>query len=909
MNFVTMGAIAKRDLVSFFTSLKGYVFVLAFVILAVTLAFRPDTREFFTNNRATLDLLNKYFPLLLVFFVPAITMSAWAQERGQGTEQLLFTLPVHDHEIVLAKFAACLGVYSVALLFTTANVGVLDYLGSPDWGLIFANYVGYLLIGSAAIALAMLGSSLTTGLTTAWLLGAVFVGIPAIPYFLPASVDLTATGSALARLQQLWNALGAPARFQSFNEGVISLSDVVYFVALTGVALYANAVVLGRRHWTIERSRAVHGAVRLACLTLCGVCLTALAVGAAARADVTAAKMLSVRPEALRVLDRLREKDDKGVLKVPPVLVQAWISPVVPEPFIPVREGLIRLLNELDSRGGDQVRVAIYETELYSKEAQRAEQAYGIKPRRVPFGRGSEEIFLGLAFTCGPREFKIPFFDKGLPIQYELVHAIGSVAKFERRKVGVIKSGVDLFGGFDFQNMSSRDDWEVLADLRKQYDVEKVEATAPISSKIDVLVVPLPSSLPQEEMDNVLDYLYAGGKALVLCDPFPYIDLNLAPLRPAGGQQNPFGPRKPPSKPKGDVEGFMKALGVTWPKDRIVWDSYNPHVKWQDLPREIAIVGPENPSDPEHRSGFADHSISKGLQELIFLYGGELAPGDDKEISFTPLLSTRTVSGYHSWHDMVSETFMGVRPKDASQLDYKTLGERRTLAAVLEGKLAARKAGPALAKGQRSAQPFKAVVMADLDAISDMFYTIRRQGSDDSSLELDNVTFVSNAIDWLAGDDTYIELRKLRPKHRTLEVFEKVRKETEEQQRKVAEEAKADAKKKLEEAQKRLDEAVDKIRNDKKLDPRQADVLIMAAQERENRRLGLEKAKIEDEQNSKIRLSRTEAQQKIRAKEDATMRWARLAVVAFALFPGVLVLWHKASLEGATMDPARRRKA
>jgi len=206
-------AIFKRNFHSYFGAPTGYVFIAVFVALSAVLAFWRDM--FFSSNLANLDPLNRYFPYLLLFFVPAVAMAIWSEERKQGTDELLMTLPATDLEILLGKYFSALGIYSVALLFSLSNVLWLWWLGNPDAGVMIGTYLGYWFLGAALLSVAMVASQLTSSQTVAFILGALFC---AVPVFL-GDVSVIVSG----RLQEWLEGVGVDEGFNDLASGVVSI--------------------------------------------------------------------------------------------------------------------------------------------------------------------------------------------------------------------------------------------------------------------------------------------------------------------------------------------------------------------------------------------------------------------------------------------------------------------------------------------------------------------------------------------------------------------------------------------------------------------------------------------------------------------------------------------------------------
>ncbi len=841
-------AVVRRELARYFASPTGYVFITLFVFLSAVAAFWQP--EFFAANLANLDPLNRYFPYLLVFLAPAIAMGLWADERRHGTDELLLTLPVRDLTIVLGKYLAALSIYTVALVFSLSHVVVLSLLGDPDPGLMAATYLGYWLMGATLIALAMAGSLLTDNLTVSFILGALLTALPVFA----EHADLLVTGP----LRRLAVRLSLAEQFRALASGVITPGPLVYFAAFTAALLYVNVQLLGRRHWPTGRDRArprVHLALRLLALLVAAASVMFLAAHLRPRLDATAERLHSLAPQTLaqvRSLERRR-----------PVFIQAYLSPEVPDAYIEARANLVTMLGELQAVSNGAIETQIVETVKYSKAAREAGERYGIRPTPVHPSEESvgapREIFMGLVVSSGAQEHVIPFFDRGLPVEYELLRSIRTVASARRRKVGILKTAVDVFGGFDFARKRQESEWSIVAELRKQYDVVPVAPASSYPQDVDVLVVALPHTLDHADLGRLVEFVQAGRPLLLLLDPLPAFNIALAPSDPG---PSPLGP-PPAGSARTDIRPLLRALGVHWPLDRIVWTKDNPHPQLRNLPPEVVFVTENAQAAPAFNPA---EVVSAGLQEVVFLYPGQLAPEKGSKTSFAPLVTLSEQSGSEPFSRLAVAGLFGVTM--ASDLRHEPDQERHVLAARVSGE------GPAAPR---------AIVIADADLMGEQFFEIRRRGAE--RLNFDNVTFLLNAVDQLAGDEAMIALRKRRPRHRRLEAVERRTRAFEARAAEQTRQAEAIAQTRLDEAQRRMDRAVAELRARTDVDEQTREILLQNLRATEERRLKVARATIEDERERHIEASRAEMETAVRAIQSGI----KLAAVALPPVPGFVL--------------------
>ena len=798
-------AVLKRNFVGYFSNPTGYVFLCLFVLLSSFAAFWPH--EFFTANLANLGQLNLYLPGIMLVFIPAITMSIWSEERRQGTDELLLTLPAADFDIVIGKYLAAAAIFTASLLFSQiSNFTVLLSLamGDVDLGLFLTTYLGYWLTGLAMLSIGMVASFLTKNLTIGFILGLLF-NMPLVfmkmADVLPSKVNVPFLSNVnLARVVSDWS---IASQFDPFGRGVISLSSVVYFVLIILVGLYLSMLLIGARHWYGGRD----GHSLLGHYLVRSIAMVVLALSVAAffschdrvRFDMTDGKISSLSPDTKRLVQDLKSEH--------PIYIDAFISGEVPEQYQKTRLNLISMLKEFEAMAGSKILVNIHNNlEPFSEEAALAEEQFGIRPEQIRIrSRGTiadEEIILGAAFRCGLQKVVVPFFDYGIPVEYELIRSINTVAQTERKKIGVVRTDAQLFGGFSFAGGQPRQlpRQAIVEELEKQYDVEEVDLTQPVEPGATTCCSPYspPHSLrkawsswcrpfaagfprPSSKIRCPLSWgafpapvspsrrRAAGACSAWAGDPCPRGISASCGKCSASSRRGPWDKRAC-SRPTSCGSDSIPIPSCRSAGSRMSGCSCERTKEIRKTP--LDLINSEN-------------IITSGLDEIFLPFPGMVQPTAASDLKFTKLATTRSeLSGTIGFEQMMQnqsdpamlqalqrrrgsmalavliETVADDNPPEAKESDTEKQPEASD----------DKKQDPANSTPNR----IKVVYVADIDLMIPAFLRIRARPDEQEDIrwEFENVTFLLNAIDVLASDTNYVAIRKRKPRYTTLKVVE-----------------------------------------------------------------------------------------------------------------------------------------
>jgi len=227
----------KKELKSFFDSPIAYIVITIFLLISGWFFFS----DLFLVNQASLRNLFNIVPFIFMFFVPAITMRLISEEKRSGTIEVLLTLPVKDHQIILGKFLAGMILVSVAVILTLIYTITLSMLGDLDSGSVIAGYIGLIFLGATYLSIGIFTSSLTQNQIVAFITSFLIIFV----LYMLDKVLIFVPGFLASFLEYL----SVDYHFSNISRGVIDSRDVIYYLSIIFLFLFLAVRALESRKW------------------------------------------------------------------------------------------------------------------------------------------------------------------------------------------------------------------------------------------------------------------------------------------------------------------------------------------------------------------------------------------------------------------------------------------------------------------------------------------------------------------------------------------------------------------------------------------------------------------------------------------------------------------------------------
>lgn len=241
--------IFKREFTGYFNSPIAYVLFVVFLGLSNGMSF-----FFFgvlESQEASLTYTYfQYMPLFLALIVPAVGMRIWSEEQRQGTMELMLTMPLAPWHAIVGKYLAAAAVIFLMLVLSFPIVWTINYLGSPDNGVIFTGFVATFLVALCFLSVTSVFSALSRNQLVAFLISfaiCIVIYLAGFPQVSNILMNLKGGALILWPLLKLLNSIGVMPHFTELAKGVLGIRDIVFFLTFVAFCLFATSVAIRMR--------------------------------------------------------------------------------------------------------------------------------------------------------------------------------------------------------------------------------------------------------------------------------------------------------------------------------------------------------------------------------------------------------------------------------------------------------------------------------------------------------------------------------------------------------------------------------------------------------------------------------------------------------------------------------------
>ena len=727
-------AVFSREFKSYFNSPVAYVFLVAFLVLTGFLTF--GVMMFYERRQADLWPFFFWHPWVYLLLVPAATMGLWADERRNGTAELLLTLPLTLWEALMGKFLAAWAFIGIALALTFPVVLTTAWLGSPDFGAVFCGYVGSFLLAGASCAIGVFASSISRSQVIGFVVALFMTLVMLLIGFDPVIGAVAGWGVPTSIVDGVASC-SLLTHFEAMRRGVVDIADVGYYAGVIVFMLAAAKAVTDNRKTNYVGLGLVGVIVVAACLVLAGLPL---------RHDFTAERLYTLSSGSRNVLAKL-DRD---------VTLKCFVSSSSAEMPMSLKTYATQvedLLDEYERAAGGHLMIEKYDPKPDS-DAEEWAQRYGVEPQTVQaFG---SPIYFGLVAVCGDREETLGVLSPRTEstLEYDITRLVTRVAWPERPVIGVM-SGVPGVVGQAMNPMMMQmgqrgpQGWAAINELKKDYTLREVQPDAEeIPAEVKTLVVIHPQGFSDKALYAIDQFVLRGGKLIACVDPMSVMQLIGARDQ---GQMMMGGGNVPSTLGK-----LFEAWGVKYDEGKVAAD-----LSAGTRLNNGAGGVEENPAFLSLGAANMDKGdlLVSDLTEVMLPFAGSFEFEGKDGLVFTPMITTSEKNS--CLVDGGSVQFgMG-----AMKNDLVPDGKSRILAARLSGEFkTAYPKGPdgtndvskALASGKSSV-----LLFADSDFLADQFCVkvLRTPFGAMAQPMNDNLSLFSNVIQQFAGREELIGIR------------------------------------------------------------------------------------------------------------------------------------------------------
>ena len=250
-------ALYKKEIRAYFTSPVAYAILTIFLIISgfffvnVIISYSnmsmqfgsfPQAQSYLNIGQWVLRSLFANLAVIMLFFIPILTMRLIAEEKHSGTLKLLLSYPIKDGEVLFGKFLAVVTILFIMYLLTFPYVIFLFVYSSPDIGPFITNYLGMLLLGMAFVSLGIFASAVTERQVVA----AVISFGALIMFWVISWVE---NKSANPLLGKILEDVSIFTHMENFTRGIINTHDIVYYLLFTALFLFLALMALESRTW------------------------------------------------------------------------------------------------------------------------------------------------------------------------------------------------------------------------------------------------------------------------------------------------------------------------------------------------------------------------------------------------------------------------------------------------------------------------------------------------------------------------------------------------------------------------------------------------------------------------------------------------------------------------------------